>query len=555
MQIAKCTKSRVPYASVGLVLLGLIALGIASCKGPDGRPRFRFRKSDVGWPKGVARWQEAKYAALKVDVPQVAGAEFINDDSLCATCHETYVKKFETNVHRQQKCEGCHGPGSRHVETRGNEPGLILSFKTLPAVQRSELCLKCHEKAHEPGERWRTSVHAHNGVTCTDCHRGHYNVPPGTPATELAGVSKPHVNEVPQAEVAQTDDKTLPDLVNFLLGGPNDQGLPAKTLSASISGIAANLRLSPTKTADDLNRRGSIVRAQEPSQADSLRGTSNYMGATAPQVCYRCHAEKRELEEIAHPHQVCGKNGFTCTTCHDAHGKIRMETRKDLCLECHKGTPTMAWHSSTHNLYDVACTDCHNPHPRAKVEEFVNVSHTSIDRPKRMPMSVEEPDACYKCHPKIFGMNALPSHHPIKEGKMVCSSCHDAHGQAEGNLKEASVNLTCYKCHADKQGPFVHEHPPVTENCGICHEPHGTVTNNLLRQPTTFLCLRCHAGHRKDNRNPDPTWVAEAAPVPNRPNPTGAIVRAGFYTDCSQCHSQIHGSDIPSNSGRGTFTR
>ena len=35
--------------------------------------------------------------------------------------------------------------------------------------------------------QWRTSKHAHCGVTCVDCHRGHYNVPPGTPATTEPG--------------------------------------------------------------------------------------------------------------------------------------------------------------------------------------------------------------------------------------------------------------------------------------------------------------------------------------------------------------------------------
>ena len=32
-------------------------------------------------------------------------------------------------------------------------------------------------------------------------------------------------------------------------------------------------------------------------------------------------------------------------------------------------------------------------------------------------------------------------------------------------LKEASVNDNCYKCHAEKRGPFLWEHPPVRENC------------------------------------------------------------------------------------------
>ena len=149
-------------------------------------------------------------------------------------------------------------------------------------------------------------------------------------------------------------------------------------------------------------------------------------------------------------------------------------------------------------------------------------------------MSVQQPEACYKCHPQIYGLSNLPSHHPIAEGKMVCSDCHDAHGQAESGLREPTVNLVCYRCHAEKQGPFAYEHPPVTEDCGICHEPHGTVTNNLLRQPATFLCLRCHSGHRSDHRPLD--------------DPANAVMRQALYTDCSQCHSQVHGSDLVSES-------
>jgi DmsE family decaheme c-type cytochrome len=324
-------------------------------------------------------------------------------------------------------------------------------------------------------------VHAHSGVSCTDCHKGHYNVPPGTPATTAPG------------------------------------------------GAAEASAIQPV----------SLVQAQAKEKKISLKGTSNNMGAIPPSVCYQCHQETQDLERIAHPHQVLGQNNFNCTTCHDPHGKIKEATRVNLCLDCHKGAPTMAWHSAVHSLNGVACTDCHNPHPKASVARIVNVSHTTVDRPQRLPMSVDEPAACYKCHQEIYGLNSLPSHHPIKEGKMSCSSCHDPHGQALGNLKEASVNLVCYKCHAEKQGPFVWEHPPVTENCGHCHDPHGTVANNLLKQPTTFLCLRCHAGHRKDNRNPD----------------LHLTVRAATFTNCSQCHNQIHGSDIPSNTRRGSFLR
>ena len=91
---------------------------------------------------------------------------------------------------------------------------------------------------------------------------------------------------------------------------------------------------------------------------------------------------------------------------------------------------------------------------------------------------------------------------------MVCSDCHDPHGQLEKNLKAETINQLCYKCHAEKTGPFAYPHPPVNENCAICHEPHGTVANNLLKQPPTFLCLRCHAGTA--------TWTTATRPRQRR---------------------------------------
>ena len=281
----------------------------------------------------------------------------------------------------------------------------------------------------------------------------------------------------------------------------------------------------------------------------AIRAAAQHLGAITPQVCYRCHSSMAEFEKIAHPHQINGQNGFTCATCHDPHGNIRPQTRTDLCLQCHQqGSPTMAWHSSTHSMYGVGCTDCHNPHPHTNVPEIVNISHTAITRPNRLPMSVDEPQVCFKCHADIYAQTALPSHHPIKEGKMVCSQCHDGHGQSKDNLRESTVNQVCYRCHAEKQGPFAYEHPPVTENCDICHNPHGTVANNLLRQPATFLCLRCHTGHRTGPSGPN------HAPLLGDVGTDPKLQRA-FYTDCTQCHSQIHGSDRPSPHTSHVFMR
>jgi DmsE family decaheme c-type cytochrome len=500
------SRGRRRVSAVGVLLAGLLLTGIPACRSSHEPGTLGVRRTEVsldpGPPQGDRFFHQVSYQAVSAQMPKVQGAEMVNDDEICATCHEAYAKTFQNNVHRGDGCESCHGPASRHVETRGKEPGLIFSFKTGDPTVRAEACLKCHEENQcTEGARWRTSRHAYCGVTCVDCHRAHYNVPPGTPATTEPGAT----------------------------------ALAGAGTTARLTGYDQPAKKAPSQ-AKDSTKGGKLP---------SLKGTTDALGAVAPGICYRCHNEYREYQEIAGPHQICGANGFNCTTCHDPHGQIKEETRKNLCLECHTGAPTMAYHSSIHDHNGVACTDCHNPHPRARVPQIVNISHTSVVRPKRLQMSVQQPETCYKCHPKIYALSQLPSRHPLLEGKIVCTDCHDAHGQEADNLKEASINLVCYKCHAEKQGPFAFEHPPVRENCTICHNPHGAVTNNLLKQPTTFLCLRCHPGH----------YGAHPPGGINLRIDTDATLRAPFYTDCTQCHQQIHGTDRISQRGDAFFTR
>jgi DmsE family decaheme c-type cytochrome len=475
-------------SAIGLMVVACLSLGMTSCTSSRRPERRTTVDLEPGWPKPNNAFHEVSYGRVQASVPKVEGAEYVNDDELCLTCHEVYAKTFATNVHQGlhegQSCEACHGPASRHLETRGKEPGMIIDFKSksLQPAQKAEVCLTCHEENQcVPGARYRYSKHAYCGVACTDCHTAHYNVPPGTPATTEPGAA-----------------------------AYDAEGKPI------------------TLTSYDER----VVQLKREPRA----GTSNNLKAVAPWICYKCHSDMYEFQQVAGPHQICGPNGFNCTTCHDPHGKILEESRVDLCLQCHgQGSPVMAWHSGTHAIEGVACTDCHNPHPHNCVPRFVSISHTNVRSPKRRQMAVEEPEVCYKCHPNIYGLNHLPSHHPIMEGKMVCSDCHDGHGQLEDNLKADRVNDVCWKCHADKQGPFAYEHPPVTENCCICHNPHGTVADHLLKQPPTFLCLRCHAGHRNGTHGNGDRANIDAIPQ----------LRPGLYTDCTTCHSQIHGSDLP----------
>jgi hypothetical protein len=178
-----------------ILVLGLALVAGSSCRAPHKVTQRTESNLDPGWPKGNNFFTQVSYQQVKGQAPVIPGAEYVNDNEICMTCHENYVKAFAHNVHRGQKCEACHGPASRHLETQGREAGLIFSFKQGDPVVRAEACLKCHEQnACSPGSQWRSSRHAHCGVTCVSCHRSHYNVPAGTPATSApqAGAPAPY---------------------------------------------------------------------------------------------------------------------------------------------------------------------------------------------------------------------------------------------------------------------------------------------------------------------------------------------------------------------------
>jgi predicted CXXCH cytochrome family protein len=114
-----------------------------------------------------------------------------------------------------------------------------------------------------------------------------------------------------------------------------------------------------------------------------------------------------------------------------------------------------------------------------------------------MPSGRRGAEVCFDCHWQQRGSpEGIP--HPIDSNLMSCSSCHSPHGSAvEFDLRRDSLNETCYTCHAEKRGPYLWEHAPVTENCSNCHVPHGSSQPALLRVRAPLLCQQCHsqAGH------------------------------------------------------------
>ncbi len=184
------------------------------------------------------------------------------------------------------------------------------------------------------------------------------------------------------------------------------------------------------------------------------------------------------------------------------------------CLACHDRGAQRAWAASPHEAAGLACTDCHQIMRRASARGLLKAP--------------DELALCGRCHVAPRAQIERTAHMPVREGKMRCTSCHNPHGSPTDKLIAApSVNAKCVECHADKRGPFLHEHPPVSDNCLRCHAAHGSPHARMLTHKMPFLCLQCHT-------NPATLHRIERARD-----------RFVFNRGCANCHSRIHGSNHP----------
>ena len=138
---------------------------------------------------------------------------------------------------------------------------------------------------------------------------------------------------------------------------------------------------------------------------------------------------------------------------------------------------------------------------------------------------------------------------------MSCSDCHNAHGSAGPKLaKRDSTNATCYTCHAEKRGPFVHQHEPVTEDCANCHNPHGSTVASLLKARPPMLCQQCHTPHVAGGVGAvggqpgvfPPPVPGQVAPAVGATTGGKNVVNIWQGRSCTNCHTQVHGSNNPS---------
>lgn len=232
------------------------------------------------------------------------------------------------------------------------------------------------------------------------------------------------------------------------------------------------------------------------------------------------HAKKVSRKEKQAPINSFGSRSKLSA---DGMNPLPASVQNKVCLNCHQGNNHISWKDSVHENADIACASCHKVH----------AAHDAALSKQ------DQPDVCFSCHKKERAEFFKTSSHPVRSGLMACNDCHKPHGSgADKLLVKSTVNQTCYTCHAEKRGPFLWEHAPVSEDCTTCHSPHGSVHKALLKKPTAFLCKQCHAvsGH------PALSPSGNALPGGSSPS-TSAFLLSG---SCTNCHSQVHGSNHPS---------
>lgn len=261
-------------------------------------------------------------------------------------------------------------------------------------------------------------------------------------------------------------------------------------------------------------------------------GTPAAPAQAAPsyEPCSTCH-DDLAAKFAANPHARAASGRAACESCHgngtnhadEGDAKLivvpKGATGSRTCLSCHGGQAGFTHAASgMHASASVYCTDCHSVHGPATSQALLKKPGSGL---------------CVSCHNRQENLFAKPFAHRLGHGGLECYSCHNPHGDnGENSLKRTnSDELPCLSCHTDKRGPFVFSHVTgMAGDCLSCHEPHGSTNPKMLiRARVDHLCLDCHTTLPAGNLGSQP--------------PSFHDLRSPRYTNCTVCHTAVHGSN------------
>jgi DmsE family decaheme c-type cytochrome len=263
---------------------------------------------------------------------------------VCKTCHPDIWLNFYKNPHyksiaigkdppERTGCEGCHGPGQKHVEARGGKTTIPRAFSLMGPAQTIDTCLTCHSRDISRANI-RRSEHTLADVACTGCHSIHRSP---VPRFLLAKQ---------QTELCYT--------------------CHASTRAQFSMPFKHRVHEGFMKCSDCHNPHGTFA----PTWRSGVRPRMVEQALGNEEACLKCHSDKRGPFIFEH----AGVRVDGCETCHNPHGSmnaklLRRPTVHLVCLECHSGAGNfgrqgdgITRQSLSHNMSDPKyrnCTLCH----------------------------------------------------------------------------------------------------------------------------------------------------------------------------------------------------
>ena len=270
-------------------------------------------------------------AGSQLFVPPAVGEEaeaeepaFRLGSETCLECHAQFASAWGTQRHNTyhqsdklpeelQGCEGCHGPGSKHLEDP--DFGHIINPAKQDGKQAAEPCLQCHG-THIAQADWMSGAHAQNGVSCGGCHEVH------------AATDQPWMLKKSQTETCLTchpDQKAM-----FQMNSHHPV----------------------------LEGRLDCIDCHDPHRAGE---GSKKLLKSGDDRCLSCHMEKRGPFVFEHSTALDSADS-SCLECHAPHGspnaKLTRFFGRAVCLQCHTDIATDAAHQARGG--DCWQAGCHN---------------------------------------------------------------------------------------------------------------------------------------------------------------------------------------------------
>jgi len=266
---------------------------------------------------------------------------------ICYTCHKGLPNKFEYThaPYAKGDCAACHKPHrADFVELLVDKPEKIcnkchnqnLAAKHKGYSGKLGACLTCHnphgssraalirEVRHEPFTKGCKSCHSGGSVKtdkCLECH----------------------------AEI----EKELYNSYNHLMNKTGNSCVDCHSPHAADTKTL--LKGTPGKVCNNCHLEIFVEYAEKPyrhpakatcQDCHGVHGSSNLvmLKSDANSVCQGCHVSHAQFSHPVGEKIIDPRNGqpVTCVSCHNPHGtdfefNLRLESSKDLCVQCHKG--------------------------------------------------------------------------------------------------------------------------------------------------------------------------------------------------------------------------